>query len=78
MLVIVAGLSIMDPRERPQDFATQADQAHAQWKNADSDYLSMLSLWRSAQDFRDKRSIKRNQLRKWCSKNYLNFLRMVE
>lgn len=78
ILVIVAGLSIMDPRERPQDFATQADQAHAQWKNADSDYLSMLSLWRSAQDFRDKRSIKRNQLRKWCSKNYLNFLRMVE
>lgn len=78
MLVIVAGLSIMDPRERPQEFATQADQAHAQWKNADSDFLSMLSLWRSSLEFREKRTLKRNQLRKWCSKNYLNFLRMVE
>ncbi len=78
MLVIVAGLSIMDPRERPQEFATQADQAHAQWKNADSDFLAMLSLWRSTLSFQEKRSLKRNQLRKWCSKNYINFLRVVE
>ncbi len=78
MLVIVAGLSIMDPRERPQEFATQADQAHAQWKNADSDFLSMLSLWRSSLEFKNKRNLNRNQLRKWCSKNYLSFLRMVE
>ncbi len=78
MLVIVAGLSIMDPRERPQEFATQADQAHAQWKNADSDFLSMLSLWRSSLEFKEKRNLKRNQLRKWCSRNYINFLRMVE
>lgn len=78
MLVIVAGLSIMDPRERPQEYATQADQAHAQWKNADSDFLSMLALWRNSLDFKTKRNLNRNQLRKWCSKNYLSFLRMVE
>ncbi|MBQ4595124.1 MAG: ATP-dependent RNA helicase HrpA [Akkermansia sp.] len=78
MLVIVAGLSIMDPRERPQEFATQADQAHAQWKNADSDFISMLTLWRESLNFKNKRTLNRNQLRKWCSKNYLSFLRMVE
>ena len=78
LLVIVAGLSIMDPRERPQDYATQADQAHAQWKNADSDFLSMLTLWRASLSCSDKRNLRRNQLRKWCSANYLNFLRMVE
>ncbi len=78
LLVIVAGLSIMDPRERPQEFATQADQAHAQWKNPDSDFLSMLTLWRSTLEFREKRTLKRNQLRKWCTKNYINFLRTVE
>lgn len=78
MLIIVAGLSMMDPRERPQDFATQADQAHAQWKNADSDFISMLSLWRASLEFKNKRTLNRNQLRKWCSKNYLSFLRMVE
>ncbi len=78
MLVIVAGLSIMDPRERPAEEAAQADQAHAQWKNEESDYLSMLSLWRSTLAFRDRRGLQRNQLRKWCHKNYVSFLRVVE
>ena len=78
LLVIVAGLSIMDPRERPQESATQADQAHAQWKNPDSDFISMLTLWRGSLEFKNKRNLNRNQLRKWCNKNYLSFLRMVE
>ncbi len=78
VLVIVAALSIMDPRERPAEQATQADQAHAQWKNEESDYLSLLSLWRSTLEFLEKRGLKRNQLRKWCSRNFLNFLRVVE
>lgn len=79
MLVIVAGLSIMDPRERPNEDAARADQAHAQWKHPDSDFLSMLKLWRAAMaECSDGRTLRRNPLRKWCSKNYLNFLRMVE
>ncbi len=78
MLVIVAGLSIMDPRERPAEEAAQADQAHAQWKNEESDFLSLLSLWRSTLAFRERRGLARNQLRKWCNKNYVNFLRVVE
>ncbi len=78
LLVIVAGLSIMDPRERPAEAATQADQAHAQWKDADSDFLAMLKLWRAATAFCDKRKINKNQLRKWCNKNYINFLRVIE
>lgn len=78
LLIIVAGLSMMDPRERPQEAATQADQAHAKWKNADSDFLSMLTLWREASACTSKNKLNRNQLRKWCSQNYLSFLRMVE
>jgi len=78
MLVIVAGLSIMDPRERPAEKAAQADQAHAQWKNEESDFLSMLSLWRSTCTFREGRTLRRNQLRRWSEKNYVSFLRTVE
>ncbi len=78
MLVIVAALSIMDPRERPAEEAAQADQAHAQWNHPESDYLSLLSLWRSTLAFREKRGLARNQLRKWCNKHYLSFLRVVE
>lgn len=78
MLVIVAALGIMDPRERPEAEQTQADQAHALWKNADSDFLSLLSLWRSSLAFVEKGRLRRNRLRKWCDQNYIHFLRMVE
>ena len=78
LLVIVAGLSIMDPRERPAEEAAQADQAHAQWKHPDSDFLAMLKLWRATAAFREHHKMRRNQLRKWCSKNYVNFMRVME
>lgn len=78
MLVIVAGLGIMDPRERPADVAQKADQAHAQWKEEDSDFLSLLKLWKTAWQFREGKRWRKNQLRKWCGKNFLNFNRMME
>ena len=78
LLVMVAGLSIMDPRERPQDAAAQADQAHAQWKDADSDFMGMLKLWRATLAFREHHHMRRNQLRRWCTKNFLSYLRIME
>ncbi len=78
MLVIVAGLGIMDPRERPSDATQQADQAHARWKDEDSDFISLLKLWKDALQFREGARWRKNQLRRWCSKNYLNFNRMME
>ena len=77
-LVIVAGVSIMDPRERPAEYATQADQAHAQWRHEESDFLSLLLLWRDFAAFHEGKRLQRNRLRKWCSANYLSFMRMVE
>ena len=78
MLVIVAGLGVMDPRERPADATQKADQAHAQWKEEDSDFLSLLKLWKAAWQFREGKRWRKNQLRKWCGKNFLNFNRMME
>lgn len=73
MLVIVAGLGIMDPRERPADVAQKADQAHAQWKEEDSDFLSLLKLWKTAWQFREGKRWRKNQLRKWCGKKFPQF-----
>ena len=47
MLVIVSALSVQDPRERPADKQTQADQKHALFRQADSDFLFYLSLWQA-------------------------------
>lgn len=45
VLVIVAALAVQDPRERPADKQMQADQKHALFREADSDFLFYLKLW---------------------------------
>ncbi len=78
MLVIVSGLSVMDPKERPADRQKEADDAHKRWDDEESDFTSLLHLWSDLDQFREKRGWKRNQLRKFCKRNYLNFRRVME
>lgn len=76
VLVITAGLSIQDPRERPQDKRQAADEKHQAFANKDSDFLALLTLWLA---FKDKQvELTNNQLRKWCKQNFINYLRMRE
>ena len=77
VLIIAAGLSIQDPRERPADSAADADRAHRQFAVADSDYLALLRIWEVFNEQR-KRLKTQSQLRKWCHKNYLSYIRMRE
>jgi ATP-dependent helicase HrpA len=74
--IIAAALSVPDPRDRPADKQTQADQRHAVWRDEYSDFMSLLALWRA---FQEKRAeLSRAKLRAWCRENYLSYLRMVE
>ena len=76
VMVITAGMSIQDPRERPFDQRTQADQLHARFRHADSDFLSYLVLWDHLREQRRERSS--NQFRKMCRNEFLNFNRIRE
>ena len=76
MLVIVAFLSIPDPRERPFEKAAEADSAHRRFQSDKSDFIGILNLWLALEEFRAKNS---NQaLRRFCVRNYLNFRRIRE
>lgn len=76
LLIISSALSVQDPRERPMERQQAADQAHAQWKDPDSDFAALINLWRG---FEEKRQgLGSNQLRNWCRKNFLNYLRLRE
>jgi ATP-dependent helicase HrpA len=76
VIVITAALSIQDPRERPQEKRQVADQAHAEYADKESDFLSFYNLW---QLFKEKQNeLTNNQLRKWCHQHFINYLRMRE
>ncbi|MFW1821647.1 hypothetical protein, partial [Acinetobacter calcoaceticus] len=45
ILIVGSALAVQDPRERPADKQMQADQQHALFKEADSDFLLYLKLW---------------------------------
>src|SRR3712207_2389050 len=45
LLVIAAGLSIQDPRERPVDKQQAADEKHARFADPTSDFLAFGNLW---------------------------------
>lgn len=76
LLIVVSGLAIQDPRERPLEKQQAADQAHVQWRDPDSDFAALINLWRG---FEEKRqALGSNALRNWCRKNFLNYLRLRE
>ncbi|MCF2948897.1 ATP-dependent RNA helicase HrpA [Paraglaciecola aquimarina] len=76
VLIIAAGLSIQDPRERPQDKKQQADQAQEDFFNKESDFLGFFQLWREFKQ--QQQALSSNQLRTWCKKHFINFMRMRE
>jgi ATP-dependent helicase HrpA len=75
-LVLVAWLSIQDPRERPVEREAEADARHAEFANPTSDFLAQLALWRAYQEQRRHQSTRRQ--RQWCRERFLSFARMRE
>lgn len=76
LLVLVAGLSIADVRERPLDQQQAADQAHAEFRVPGSDFLTLLKLWRWWQQLRSSHS--RSQADKQARQRFLNAQRLHE
>ncbi len=76
VLIIAAGLSIQDPRERPADAAAEADEKHRPFIHPKSDFLTLLQIWNAYHDKLD--SLSQNQLRKFCKTHFLAYQRMRE
>ncbi|WP_028767167.1 ATP-dependent RNA helicase HrpA [Shewanella fidelis] len=75
-LVITAGLSIQDPRERPMDKKQAADQAHNRFTDKDSDFVSWLNLWDYLKE--SQKQLSSSQFRKQCKTEFLAYLRVRE
>lgn len=75
-LIIVSALAVQDPRERPADKQTQADQKHALFKEADSDFLFYLKLWSTLEEQRN--DLTERQRREFARQHFLSWLRVRE
>lgn len=76
MMVIASALTIADPRERPQDKQQAAAEKHKLWADEDSDFATLINLWNQFEE--ERQNTTQNQLRKWCKKHYLSYIRMRE
>jgi ATP-dependent helicase HrpA len=75
MLIIAAGLSVPDPRERPEEKREMAAAVHKAFWCPESDFLSLLRIWQAAPE---PTGNARNALRRFCKTNFLSFTRMTE
>ena len=79
-LIVVSALAVQDPRERPADKQTQADQKHALFKQPDSDFLFYVHLWNTLAEQKGQSggSFTERQRRQFAKQHFLSWLRLRE
>jgi len=76
VIIVAAALSIQDPRERPTEQRQHADQMHARFADATSDFLTYLNLWEYLKS--QRRELSSSAFRRLCKAEFINFLRVRE
>lgn len=74
VLVVVAFLSLQDPRERPDEKREEADRIHNRYADPTSDFLTALNIWDRV--FQADGNPSNNALRRICKTEYFSWLRM--
>jgi ATP-dependent helicase HrpA len=76
VLAIVAGLSIQDVRERPEERREEADRLHARFTDPTSDFLTLLNLWNHLRE--QQAELGSSAFRRLCRSEHLNYVRVRE
>ncbi|MGY1855340.1 ATP-dependent RNA helicase HrpA [Modestobacter sp. SYSU DS0290] len=76
VLVIAAGLTVQDVRERPAEHQQAADEMHRRFADENSDFLALLNLWRYLGE--QQGELSGNQFRRTVKREFLHYLRIRE
>ncbi len=76
VMIIAAGLSIQDPRERPADKKQASDEKHRRFADKESDFVAFVNLWNYLGE--QQKALSGNLFRRQCKTDYLNYLRVRE
>ncbi|MBI3150034.1 MAG: ATP-dependent RNA helicase HrpA [Betaproteobacteria bacterium] len=77
VLIIAAGLSVPDPRERPAEQEQAAAQAQARFRDERSDFVSLLRLWEFYAELVREEGSQRKQVAR-CRVSFVSWLRLRE
>ena len=75
-LIVAAAIETQDPRVRPPEKASAADEAHFKFRDPNSDFLSYVRIWDFYQKLREE--LGRSRLEKACRENFLSLVRLRE
>ena len=75
-VIIVAGLTVQDLRERPLEHRQHADELHARFRDPSSDFLGLLQLWTYLEELGDE--LGSSAFRRRLKAEHLNFVRWRE
>ncbi|MEL7297089.1 MAG: ATP-dependent RNA helicase HrpA [Pseudomonadota bacterium] len=76
LVILVAGLAVQDPRQRPLEHARAADAAHAKFTDAQSDFLSYVLLWQWLA--KQQQTMRRSAFDRQCEGQFLSPRRIRE
>ncbi|GAA1697924.1 ATP-dependent RNA helicase HrpA [Microbacterium sediminicola] len=76
VLPIVAGMSIQDVRERPEERRDEADRLHARFADPTGDFLTLRNLWTYLQE--QQSELGSSAFRRLCRAEHLNYVRVRE
>ena len=76
VLIIVAALSIQDPRENPMDKRQQSAEKHRRFADEHSDFVTLLNLWNYLKE--QQQELSGSAFRRMCKAEYLHYLRVRE
>jgi ATP-dependent helicase HrpA len=74
VIVLAAALSVQDPRERPSGRQEEAEQAQSVFRDAGSDFVTLLNLWHASRDVGEDGQ----SWSSWCREHFLSIPRMRE
>jgi len=77
VLIIASAMAIQDPRERPPEYAQQADLAHKIFADEQSEFISFIKLWDWYHQAAEKK-LSNRQFDEVCKKQFLSPRRMRE
>ena len=77
VLIIAAGLSTQDPRERPQERQQAADEKHKLFADEKSEFLAWVKLWQWFKNAVDHKKSNKS-LVDTCHAHFLSYLRLRE